>query len=105
MTQTQNGKEAFEMFTQKNFDLVMMDVQMPVMNGYEATGRIREWERSNDTRTPIVALTAFTIKGDREKCLEAGMDDYLSKPVNLDELHEMVSKWTLKNWSDDSDQY
>ena len=58
---------------------------------------LRGLERCKDDRTPIVALTAFSIKGDREKCLEAGMDDYMSKPVNLDELHAMVSKWTEKH--------
>lgn len=95
---TKNGKEAVDLFKQERFDLVLMDVQMPIMNGYEAAGRFRGLERSKDAaRTPIVALTAFSIKGDREKCLEAGMDDYMSKPVNLDELHKMVSKWTEKH--------
>ncbi len=89
-----NGKEAVALFTKHSFDIVFMDIQMPVMNGYMATGLIRALEKATDKHTPIIALTAYSIKGDREKCLQEGMDDYLSKPVNLGEFNEMVLKWT-----------
>ncbi len=96
VTLAENGREAVEIFKQKSFDIVLMDVQMPLMNGYVATGLIRAFECSKGIRTPIVALTAFSVPGDREKCLEAGMDDYLSKPVSFDAFYTMVEKWTKK---------
>ena len=94
VTIAENGKKAYELFKQMRFDIVLMDVQMPIMNGYTATGIIRELESSNGIHTPIVAMTAFALKGDRGKCLEAGMDDYLSKPVDINEFYAMVEKWT-----------
>ncbi len=96
VTLAKNGEEAVEIFKQKRFDLVLMDIQMPIMNGCVATGLIRAYEYLKRTRTPIIALTAYAIKGDMEKCLEAGMDDYLSKPVILNQFNEMVLKWTKK---------
>ncbi len=90
----ENGKKAVDVLGQDSFDIVLMDLQMPIMNGYEATAIIRESERSHEMHTPIIAMTAFAIKGDRMKCLEAGMDDYLSKPVDVDEFYNMVEKWT-----------
>jgi signal transduction histidine kinase/CheY-like chemotaxis protein len=96
VTIAENGEEAVAIFKQKKFDIVIMDVQMPIMNGYIATGIIRTIESSKETRIPIIALTAFSIKGDREKCLEAGMDDYLSKPLELTEFYGMISKWTKR---------
>jgi osomolarity two-component system sensor histidine kinase NIK1 len=84
----QNGQEAIDMYHKNNYDLVLMDVQMPVLDGYEATAHIREMEATvlNGSRIPIVALTANAMKGDREKCLDAGMDEYLSKPFTPDDL-------------------
>jgi two-component system, sensor histidine kinase and response regulator len=81
-----DGLRALETLDQGNFDLVFMDVQMPVMDGFEATSRIREKERATGSHIPIVAMTAHTMKGDRENCLAAGMDAYVSKPVHPDEL-------------------
>jgi len=94
VTIAENGKQAIDIFKQNSFDIVLLDVQMPVMNGYETTGIIRLLESSKGTHTPIIAMTAFALKGDREKCLEAGMDDYLSKPVNVDEFYAAVEKST-----------
>jgi CheY-like chemotaxis protein len=86
-----NGKSAVDQFQEVQPDLVLMDVQMPILNGYQATQAIRESER--DGRTPIIALTAGTIKGERERCLQAGMDDYLSKPITASQLQQMLEKW------------
>ncbi|MBI1950911.1 MAG: response regulator [Acidobacteria bacterium] len=88
-----DGSEALEAFRTLPFDMILMDCQMPHMDGYEATRAIREAERASGRRIPIVAATANAMRGDREKCLAAGMDDYLSKPVKIDEL-----KATLKRW-------
>jgi len=90
-----NGLEAFEAVKKKRYDVVLMDVQMPVMGGFEATGKIREWEREQGlTPTPVVALTAHAMVGDREKCLAAKMDDYLSKPLNQNQLIQAILKCT-----------
>jgi signal transduction histidine kinase/ligand-binding sensor domain-containing protein/CheY-like chemotaxis protein len=89
-----NGREAVEAFTSDpgQFDLIFMDVQMPVMDGNEATKAIRGYGFQD---IPIIAMTAQAMKGDREKCLEAGMNDYLSKPIKREAVFEMVKKWTL----------
>ncbi len=89
-----NGREAVEAYQQGTFDVVLMDVQMPEMNGYEATAAIRELQQQGGPRVPIVAMTAHAMKGDRERCLEAGMDDYVSKPIQADLLLAMVEKLT-----------
>ena len=81
-----NGQRAVELFAQKHFDVVLMDVQMPEMNGFDATRIIRESERQTGGHTPIIAVTAHALKGDRERCLAAGMDDYVSKPIKAEEL-------------------
>ena len=82
ISKAENGKIAFELFIQHNFDIILMDVQMPVMNGYEATEKIREHEKSTDSDNPvkIIAMTANAMKEDKQLCLEVGMDAYLSKP-------------------------
>ncbi len=82
----ENGQEALDLIERETFDLVLMDVQMPVMDGLEATARIREREQGTGNRIPVVALTAFALAGDRERCLAAGMDGYLPKPLHLEDL-------------------
>lgn len=76
-----NGKEAVAEFEREPFDVILMDVQMPEMNGFEATAVIREKEEEKGGHIPIIAMTAHAMKGDRERCLEAGMDEYVSKPI------------------------
>ncbi len=86
-----NGKEALRILKTSDYDVILMDVQMPVMDGMKTTGIIREYESPRGKRTPIIAMTAHVLKGDREKCLEAGMDDYLPKPINPEELFYKIS--------------
>jgi two-component system sensor histidine kinase/response regulator len=92
VTLASNGKEAVENAKSGQFDFILMDVQMPVMDGLEATRLIRELEKQSDLHIPIIALTAHAMKGDRERCLEAGMDDYISKPINYPELIEAIDR-------------
>ncbi len=90
---TRNGLEALEKVKSETFDIVFMDCQMPVMDGFEATRQIRAYERPLDRHTTVVALTADALIGDREKCLEAGMDDYLNKPFKQQQVTQMLQKW------------
>ncbi|MBA3009930.1 MAG: response regulator [Proteobacteria bacterium] len=89
-----NGVEAIAFLKEKKYDLVLMDCQMPGMDGYEATAHVRDpnCEVLNHD-VPIIAMTAHAMKGDREKCIKAGMDDYLTKPVKRDDLDDMIRKW------------
>ena len=94
VTVANNGLEALEAFLRGSFDLVLMDCQMPEMDGFEASRRIREREKeSNARRVPIIALTANAMQQDRDECLNAGMDDHLSKPYSREELRTMLKKW------------
>ena len=94
----EDGKEAVSMSQEKNYDLILMDCQMPEMSGYEATGLIRKRELSQRLpRIPIVAMTANAMQGDREKCLAAGMDDYLSKPIKADTIKEKLAHWLIND--------
>jgi CheY-like chemotaxis protein/HPt (histidine-containing phosphotransfer) domain-containing protein len=88
-----NGQEAVEARTRNSYDLVLMDFQMPVMDGVEATRRIRMLDQEKGVHTKIIALTARAMEGDREQCLEKGMDDYLSKPFTMEAMREMLERW------------
>lgn len=88
----ETGKKALTALEKNNFDLILMDVQMPVMDGYQATAAIREREQEEGGHIPIIALTAHAMKGDREKCLRAGMDEYVSKPVSSASLFAAIEK-------------
>ena len=92
-----NGKEALTALENHVFDLVLMDVQMPEMNGFEATVAIRTMEKNSGNHLPIIAMTAHAMVGDRERCLEAGMDDYLSKPIRPQELADMLARHSPKS--------
>ena len=92
-----NGREAIDKYETGQFDLVLMDVQMPEVDGFEATQRIRQIEKQKGGHIPIVAMTAHAMKGDREKCLAAGMDEYVPKPIKTQELHNVIENLTLKS--------
>jgi CheY-like chemotaxis protein len=86
-----NGREAVELAGANPFDLILMDVQMPELDGFEATRAIRLAEQATDTHVPIIALTAHAMQGDRERCLDVGMDSYISKPVRARDLYDTIA--------------
>ena len=86
----QNGRKALEVLEKQPFDIVLMDAQMPEMDGFEATRRIREKEKQTGIHLPIIALTAHAMRGDKERCLACGMDGYVAKPIKLDELFSVI---------------
>jgi len=89
-----NGREVIDMLQNTAYDLVFMDCQMPEMDGYEATAAIRQAERESGNHLAIVAMTANAMQGDRERCISAGMDDYITKPIRREAIQEMIQKWT-----------
>ena len=91
----ENGQEAVEMALRDNYALIFMDCQMPVMDGFEATRTIRKAESTLGRHIPIVAMTANAMEGDRDKCISAGMDDYISKPVRIKNLREALERCGL----------
>jgi len=93
----ETGKRALEMVNQQSFDVVLMDVQMPVMDGLQATAAIRQREMTSGKHIPIVAMTAHAMAGDKERCLQAGMDDYISKPLHVDEFLAIVEHFSAPN--------
>lgn len=92
-----NGKEALDKFGTSKYDIILMDIQMPIMNGYVTTKKIREIESSTNSHTPIIAITANALLGDREECLAAGMDDYISKPFQIEVLIQKMRKLLHSN--------
>ncbi len=92
-----NGQEAIDKFSPEKYSLVLLDVEMPFMDGYETTRHIRGFEKAkNSLRVPIIAMTAHALKGDREKCIAAGMDDYIPKPFNPHQLQAILIKYIEK---------
>ncbi|MFS8889622.1 GAF domain-containing protein [Synechococcus sp. R55.2] len=89
-----NGQEVLDLLQKVSYDLILMDCQMPVMDGYEATRRLRQQERRSGHRTVVIAITANAMQEDRERCLQAGMDDYLSKPVLKEDLQRLLNHWS-----------
>jgi signal transduction histidine kinase/CheY-like chemotaxis protein len=97
VTLARNGREALEAFEREPFDVILMDVQMPEMDGFAATAAIREKEKSTDSHIPIIAMTAHALKSDQDRCFAAGMDGYVSKPIRTSELFGMIEKLAGKN--------
>lgn len=89
-----NGQEAVDAFSRQHYDVILMDCQMPEMDGYAATKIIREREKGSPDHTPIIALTGHAMQGDRETCLASGMDDFLPKPFNMELLFKTINRWT-----------
>ena len=95
VTAKENGEEGMAWLQQGNLpDLIVADIQMPKMDGYEATRKIREYEKETGKHIPIVAMTAHAMKGDKEKCLAAGMDQYLAKPLDTNEVVKIIREYT-----------
>ncbi len=97
VTVANNGQEAIDRFESEKFDLILMDVQMPEVDGFEATQHIRRFEQASGTHIPIIAMTAHAMKGDRERCLDAGMDSYIPKPIQTQLLFETLASIGLDN--------
>lgn len=91
-----NGFEVLQMIQKKSYDLILMDCQMPEMDGYSTSEAIRVLEKTHSEHTTIIAMTAYALKGDREKCITAGMDDYIAKPININEVAEKLAQWLCK---------
>jgi CheY-like chemotaxis protein len=92
----QNGREAVEAFGTQRYDVVLMDVAMPEMDGMEATQQIRQLEEESATHIPIIAMTAHAMSDDRARCLASGMDDYLTKPIRLPDLVKAINQWSQR---------
>jgi CheY-like chemotaxis protein len=88
-----NGREAVEAFRRLPYDLILMDCDMPVMDGFEATGHIRALEAGSDRHVPIIAMTASALQGDAERCIAVGMDEFMSKPLRIAQLNTMIDTW------------
>jgi two-component system sensor histidine kinase/response regulator len=98
VTVANNGRQAIAAFDSESFDVVLMDIQMPTMDGFEATAIIRKKEKAAGGHMPIIAMTAHAMKGDRERCFEAGMDGYIAKPIHAKELYETIEMTAAKVW-------
>jgi len=95
VTIADNGKKAVDILSDNSYDIIFMDIQMPEMDGYEATGIIRDREKIKGIHTPIIAMTAHAMKGDREKCINAGMDEYITKPISLKSITEAIKSLNI----------
>ena len=105
VTQAANGQEALQLAQTQQFDLIFMDIQMPVMDGFEATRAIRDFEQQQGRQpVPITAMTAYALQGDRERCLKAGMDDYIAKPVSEQGLHALLDRQLRRGGEQEQEQ-
>lgn len=104
VTAVENGKEAVAAYEREKFDIIVMDINMPYLDGYSATAIIRFMEKDQICHTPIIAMTAYALQGDREKCLESGMDDYITKPIDFSQVLETIRKYVkseaIDSWSE-----
>lgn len=96
-----NGLEALEKVQEKKYDLILMDLMMPLMDGFEATRAIRDFEKEDHSHTPIIGLTANTFDADREKCLGVGMDEYMAKPFDIEVFNSILDQLGIKITSAD----
>ena len=85
-----DGESALDLLSKNKYDIILMDIQMPELNGYEVAKKFREMEKSSGSYTPILAMTANSLAGDREKSLDSGMDDYIAKPLNMTEINARI---------------
>jgi len=99
----QNGIEVLDAIARRRFDIILMDVQMPKMDGFQATASIREKEKNSGGHIPIVAMTGYAMKGDRQRCLDAGMDAYICKPIRSQELYEVIEAVSIAHAAPKSD--
>jgi len=97
VTIVENGLKIFDVLEKSRFDLILMDIQMPIMDGLEATSIIREIEKGTGKHIPIIGITAYAVKADKEKCLFAGMDNYMSKPFVKEEFYMMIDSYVSEN--------
>jgi two-component system sensor histidine kinase/response regulator len=88
----EDGKKVIDVLQNQQYDVILMDIQMPIMDGYQATAYIREKERLTGEHIPIIGITAFAMESDRQKCFAIGMDDYLSKPFHKDDFYDVIEK-------------
>jgi two-component system, sensor histidine kinase and response regulator len=93
----EDGQKAVEALQNKSFDLILMDIQMPIMDGYQATEYIRSVEKLTGQHIPIIAVTAFAMESDKKKCYELGMDDFLAKPFNKHDFYDVIERHLLSN--------
>src|SRR6185369_4868983 len=101
----EDGRKAVEMWEAGEYDVVLMDIQMPYLDGFEATRAIREKERGRGGHTPIVAMTAHALKEDEEKCLDAGMDAYIPKPIDFVKTLHLIRKILDKSTEHDENRF
>ena len=92
-----NGIEAIESFNENKPDIILMDIQMPILNGFDTTIKIREIENKLNIHTPIIALTAGVMQDEKNQCVKAGMDDFLAKPISIDRVKEILEKYLIEN--------
>jgi CheY-like chemotaxis protein len=97
ITVAETGQEALQLIELQDFDVILMDVQMPVLDGFQTTNAIRKLENPRKAAVPIIALTAHALKEDAKRCLDAGMDAYLSKPINVAELISLVERLAVRH--------